>query len=129
MSPLTTAPGPPTPPNDTAPPVPPTATTWIEDTPAGTVNGFTPEVNSCMQVTICPDWLHPAGNAAADALALRPDAPTAAIAATSTSRHRNARSKLLPISPRLCLSMPPGLTRAYAVPRRPKPLSAAIPNP
>jgi hypothetical protein len=38
-----------------SPPIPPTATTWIEDTPAGTVNGFDPEVNVTEQDTICPD--------------------------------------------------------------------------
>jgi hypothetical protein len=50
----------------------------MADTPAGTVNGFDPEVNVSEQDTICPDWLHPGGSAADDAAGTTTDTTTAA---------------------------------------------------
>lgn len=60
--------------------------------PGGTVNGFDPEVNVTEQDTACPDWLHPGGNAAADAVGSTTDAATAAAtAATAASGLRPQR--------------------------------------
>jgi hypothetical protein len=37
------------------------------------MNGFDPELNVTEQDTICPDWLHPGGSAAAEAPARAPN--------------------------------------------------------
>ena len=70
---MTTAPEPPSAESPSPAPVPPTATTWIEATVAGTVNGFDPDLKVWVQVTICPDWMHPAGTAASAAAANTPN--------------------------------------------------------
>ena len=103
ISPITLVPKPPTPFTTQfgkhaklPPPIPPIATTWIEDTPAGTANGFDPDVNVTEQDTICPDWLHPGGSAASEAEASDPHTaiivPNTAIPANSARPRTNATS-------------------------------------
>jgi hypothetical protein len=70
------------------PPIPPTASTWIEGTPAGTVNGFDPDVNVTEQDTICPDWPQPGGRAAAEAPAVSTVAPNVTTTHTAVAPAR-----------------------------------------